>query len=181
MVKISSKAKQLITLLNQSGYEAYLVGGCVRDLIMGEEPHDWDICTQAKPDEIIKVLKHNKIKFNTVGIEFGTVVAMMDNSEFEITTFRKETGYSDGRHPDKVEYADAIEEDLARRDFTINAIAMTTDCKDCESGIKLIDPYGGVSDIQNKRLRCVGNAVDRFNEDSLRILRALRFSIKYDL
>lgn len=164
---------KLLNLFYDNNSEAYIVGGCVRDLILKENPHDYDICTNITPDAVIKLLKSEGIKYTTVGIEYGTIVAIIDNEEFEITTYRKETGYSDNRHPDKIAYANSIEEDLKRRDFTINALAYNVKEQ------YIVDCFGGIKDIQDKLIRCVGNPKDRFNEDSLRILRALRFSIRY--
>ena len=161
--------------LKERGHTAFCVGGCVRDSLMGVKPHDWDLTTSAIPEQIIEVLERNNIAYHTVGIEFGTVVAIIHGEEYEITTYRLETDYKDGRHPSDIVWAKTIEEDLARRDFTMNAIAY-----DCDSD-KIIDPHMGVSDIKGKILKTVGSSIDRFNEDALRILRALRFSIKYNM
>lgn len=170
---IPSNAIRVIKALNNSGYEAYLVGGCVRDMLMGIEPHDWDICTNATTDETKRVMKENKIYTFDSGIKHGTITAVINEENYEITTYRSEADYSDGRHPDKVEFILDIHEDLKRRDFTINAMAYNplTD--------ELIDDFNGNLDLQNKIIRAVGNASERFDEDSLRILRALRFAIKY--
>lgn len=161
--------------LKEQGYTAYCVGGCVRDSLMGVKPHDWDLTTNATPMQVIQVLAKNYISFHSVGIEFGTVTALLNGEEYEITTYRLESNYEDGRHPSDVLWAKTIEEDLSRRDFSINAIAY-----DCDSD-ELIDPYGGIADIENKVLVTVGSSIDRFNEDALRILRAIRFAIKYNL
>lgn len=167
-------ALRLIKCLNTEGYSAYLVGGCVRDIIMGVKPHDFDITSSAKPEEVIIVLKKYNIKYFTTGIEFGTVVALDENNEkFEVTTYRSESTYSDNRHPDKVKFESTIDKDLARRDFTINAMAYNPVTSE------LIDLFGGTEDINNKLIRTVGNADDRFSEDALRIIRALRFAIRY--
>ena len=157
----------IINTLAENGYEAYIVGGCVRDLIMNIPPHDWDICTNALPDEVITVFKD----FRTVqsGIKHGTVGIIIENALYEVTTFRSETGYSDNRHPDCVRFEKDIQSDLSRRDFTINSIAYNH--KD-----GLIDLYNGYDDIQHKIIKAVGNPDTRFSEDALRILRALRFS-----
>lgn len=170
---IPSDAIRVIETLNNSGYEAYLVGGCVRDMLMGVEPHDWDICTNAKPEETKRVMKKRKIYTFDSGIKHGTITAVINGENYEVTTYRSEADYSDGRHPDKVEFITDIHEDLKRRDFTINAMAYNplTD--------ELIDDFNGHLDLQNGIIRAVGNASERFDEDSLRILRALRFAIKY--
>lgn len=170
---IPSDAIRVIETLNNSGYEVYLVGGCVRDMLMGVEPHDWDICTNAKPEETKRVMKEHKIYTFDSGIKHGTITAVINGENYEVTTYRSEADYSDGRHPDKVEFITDIHEDLKRRDFTINAMAYNplTD--------ELIDDFNGHLDLQNGIIRAVGNASERFDEDSLRILRALRFAIKY--
>lgn len=170
---IPSDAIRVIETLNNSGYEAYLVGGCVRDMLMGVEPHDWDICTNATPDETKRVMKEHKIYTFDSGIKHGTITAVLNGENYEVTTYRSEADYSDGRHPDRVEFITDIHEDLKRRDFTINAMAYNplTD--------ELIDDFNGHLDLQNGIIRAVGNASERFDEDSLRILRALRFAIKY--
>lgn len=170
---IPSDAIRVIETLNNSGYEAYLVGGCVRDMLMGVEPHDCDICTNAKPEETKRVMKEHKIYTFDSGIKHGTITAVINGENYEVTTYRSEADYSDGRHPDKVEFITDIHEDLKRRDFTINAMAYNplTD--------ELIDDFNGHLDLQNGIIRAVGNASERFDEDSLRILRALRFAIKY--
>ncbi len=151
-----------------SGFKAYLVGGAVRDMIMKVPVHDWDVATNATPQDVIKLFKF----VVPTGIEHGTVTVHYKGNEIEVTTFRTESGYSDGRHPDSVNYAATIEEDLARRDFTMNAIAASL-----EDGA-VVDPYGGQEDIKNKLIRTVGNAHERFMEDGLRPVRALRFASK---
>lgn len=161
--------------LKEQGHTAYCVGGCVRDSLMGVKPHDWDLTTSAIPEQIIQVLKTNNIAYHTVGIEFGTVTAIIHNEEYEITTYRLETNYEDGRHPSDVFWSKSIYEDLARRDFSMNAIAY-----DCDSD-EFIDPYNGIKAIKDGVLITVGSPTDRFNEDALRILRAIRFAIKYNL
>ena len=161
--------------LKERGHTAFCVGGCVRDSLMGVEPHDWDLTTSAIPEQIIQVLERNNIADHTVGIEFGTVTAIIHSEEYEITTYRLEANYEDGRHPSDVAWSKSIYEDLARRDFSMNAIAY-----DCDSD-EFIDPYNGITAIENKVLVTVGSPTDRFNEDALRILRAIRFAIKYNL
>lgn len=167
MLFIPEKARVIFDLLEKNGYECFLVGGCVRDMLMGKEPHDIDITTDATPDEVKKVFAD----FHTldIGIKHGTVTVMNEGEPIEITTYRKESIYSDGRHPDSVSFSRHINDDLSRRDFTSNAIAYSD-----KSGI--VDPFGGIADIENKTLRCVGDPTERFKEDSLRILRALRFA-----
>lgn len=159
--------------LTSCGYEVYLVGGCVRDLIIGKEPHDYDICTNAKPEQIINALKENNYDYHTVGIKYGTITAICNTEEYEITTYRSECEYSDSRHPEKVRFENNIHVDLSRRDFTINAIAYNPITNE------LVDDFCGIEDINNGIIRCVGDADERFNEDAIRILRALRFAIKY--
>lgn len=159
-------AKRLVGRLEQKGYSAFLVGGCVRDLLLGQTPKDFDIATSAKPDEVKQAL--SSCRFADTGIEHGTVMAITGGEGYEITTFRTESGYSDHRRPDRVEFVSSIEQDLVRRDFTINAMAMS------QSG-EIIDLYGGKEDIKNRLIRCVGDPAARFTEDPLRILRAVRF------
>lgn len=155
-----------IKRIERNGFEAYIVGGCVRDSIIGKKPNDWDICTSATPKEIKEIFIDEKTI--DVGIEHGTVVVLLENEEVEITTFRVDGNYSDGRRPDRVEFTSKLINDLARRDFTINAIAYN-------HKIGIIDYFNGVKDIESKVIRCVGEPDKRFKEDSLRIMRALRF------
>ena len=165
--------KDIVTILktlSQAGYEAYIVGGCVRDILLEKEPKDWDITTNARPDNILQIFPDAKYE-NT----FGTVLVKIKNKAgqteqvVEVTTYRSEQGYADRRHPDEVKFEDSLEKDLARRDFTINALAM--DLKE-----EIVDLYGGQKDIQKKIIRTVGEPSDRFKEDALRLLRAIRFS-----
>ena len=172
---IPQGALYVITQLKNSGYEAYLVGGCVRDLLLEETPHDFDICTNAEPAKVIDVLTKNKCKYHTVGIEFGTVTALCDDGEYEITTYRTDGEYTDNRRPDSVNYTSSIEVDLSRRDFTINAMAYDP----LEN--RLVDIFDGYKGLVSCKLVAVGDADKRFKEDALRILRALRFAIRYDL
>ena len=167
MLFVPEKAEIIFELLQTKGFECFLVGGCVRDMIMGIEPHDIDITTNATPDEVKAVFSD----FHTldIGIKHGTVTVMNDGEPVEITTYRKESTYSDGRHPDAVTFSKNINDDLSRRDFTSNAIAYSP-------SVGIVDPFSGMDDIENKILRCVGNPVERFEEDSLRILRGLRFA-----
>ncbi len=154
--------------LQDAGYEAYLVGGCVRDLLLGRDPKDWDVTTNAKPEQIQAVFPESFYEndFGTVGVKTGSESPTL--AIIEVTPYRTETGYSDKRRPDTVAFGDKLEEDLARRDFTINAIAL-----DASKG-HLIDPYKGQKDIESRVLRTVGVAADRFEEDALRLMRAVR-------
>jgi len=156
-----------LKLLKESGFKSYAVGGCVRDILMGREPNDWDMTTSALPDETLNVFK----EYRTIptGLKHGTVTVLIDGQPLEITTMRIDGEYHDSRRPDSVEFTDEITIDLSRRDFTANAIAYNPD-----DGI--IDPFGGQTDIKNKVIRCVGNPDKRFDEDALRIIRALRFA-----
>ena len=167
---IPDNVLKVMLRLENAGYSAYIVGGAVRDMLMGVEPHDYDIATGATPEEIKAVFKGRSVTFAE---KFGTITVLEGGDEFEVTTFRKETGYSDSRHPDKVEWGKTIEEDLARRDFTINAMAM-------DKNGSVIDPFGGREDIKTHTIKCVGNPEDRFREDNLRILRAARFAALFD-
>lgn len=171
---IPDGAKKLLLTLNGGGYDAYLVGGCIRDSLIGKTPKDWDICTSAKPEEIKTCLSHIGVRSIDTGLKHGTVTADMgENGKNEITTFRIDGEYTDHRHPDSVSFIDDICEDLSLRDFTINAIALRVDCL-------LADPFHGVDDLRDGIIRCVGNPDDRFQEDPLRVLRALRFAATYD-
>ena len=166
-MKIPTIAEIIFEKLQKAGYECFLVGGCVRDILMGKAPHDIDITTDATPEETKSVFSD----FHTldIGIKHGTITVILEGEPIEITTYRTESVYTDGRHPDKVTFTKNIRDDLSRRDFTCNAIAFSP-----SAGI--VDPFGGIADIESKTLRCVGTAEERFREDSLRILRALRFA-----
>lgn len=164
-INIPQKAEQILHILNEAGYEAYVVGGCVRDSILDRVPGDWDITTSALPEQV-KELFHRTVD---TGIQHGTVTVMMGKEGFEVTTYRVDGEYHDGRHPDAVTFTRSLEEDLKRRDFTINAMAYHP-----EHG--LVDLFGGMEDINRKIIRCVGDPVERFTEDALRMLRAVRFS-----
>lgn len=165
-VKIPQLLKEFYSVFEKAGFEAYLVGGAVRDIFLNKEASDWDVTTNATPQDVMKLFKF----VIPTGIEHGTVTVHFKNVEIEVTTFRTETGYSDGRHPDTVNYAATIDEDLARRDFTMNAIAV-----DLKDG-KVVDPFCGRKDIKKKIIRTVRNPYDRFMEDGLRPVRALRFA-----
>lgn len=165
-VRISAELQKMNSLFEAAGFEAYLVGGAVRDELMGKGAHDWDVATNARPEEVIKIFR----RVIPTGIKHGTVTVHFMKQSIEVTTFRTESDYSDGRHPDKVEYAGHIEEDLSRRDFTMNAMAASL--KDGH----IVDPYGGADDIQKKTIRAVGVPHERFMEDGLRPVRAVRFA-----
>ncbi|NLM36489.1 MAG: CCA tRNA nucleotidyltransferase [Clostridiales bacterium] len=155
----------IINELEKQGYEAFAVGGCVRDSILGRNPNDWDITTNALPEAIIKTFKHTI----PTGIKHGTITVMIDNLPFEVTTYRIDGEYTDNRHPDEVIFTSKLEEDLSRRDFTINAMAYNY-----SKG--LVDPFNGMEDIREGVVKTVGSPHDRFNEDALRMIRAIRFS-----
>ena len=158
--------------LREAGFDAYMVGGCVRDSLLGLSPHDYDLCTNATPEEIREVFKDQKLVLN--GEKHGTIGVVFHNALYEITTFRTEGTYQDSRHPDWVKFVSHIEDDLARRDFTVNAIAYCPE-RGC------VDPFQGKKDLQNKILRAVGIPENRFKEDPLRILRGVRFAVRYGL
>lgn len=166
---ISDRAQRIIFVLEKAGYEAFAVGGCVRDYIMNNACDDVDITTSAKPEEVEKVLQAENIRFIETGLKHGTVTALLDGESFEITTYRTDGDYKDSRHPENVEFVTDIKEDLSRRDFTINAIAYNSNCG-------FVDLFGGREDINNKIIRTVGDADKRFKEDALRIMRAIRFA-----
>lgn len=165
-IKIPVILQKMNNIFEKNGFKAYLVGGAVRDMFMNKEASDWDVATDATPEQVISAFK----KVIPTGIAHGTVTVHFMGEEIEVTTFRIEQGYSDGRHPDKVSYASDIEEDLSRRDFTMNAIAVSL--KDGS----IVDPFNGKADIKNKVIRSVGNPLERFNEDGLRPIRAIRFA-----
>lgn len=164
-IKLPEKVNVIIETLLSHGYEAYAVGGCVRDSLLGREADDWDITTSASPYEVKELFRRTV----DTGIQHGTVTVMLDKEGFEVTTYRIDGEYEDGRHPKEVLFTKNLEEDLKRRDFTINAMAYNE-----QSG--LVDIFGGVKDLENGIIRCVGVAKERFEEDALRILRAYRFS-----
>jgi tRNA nucleotidyltransferase (CCA-adding enzyme) len=164
---LPSQVNKAISLLSQAGFEAFVVGGCVRDSLLGASPADWDITTSALPEETERVFEGYRII--ETGLKHGTVTVLVDKVPLEITTYRIDGKYSDNRHPDSVSFTRNLRDDLSRRDFTINALAYNS-----EKGI--VDCFGGTQDIENGIIRCVGDADARFNEDALRILRAVRFS-----
>lgn len=168
-IKIDKNANKIIETIENNGYEAFIVGGCVRDSLMGKNPSDWDIATNARAQEVEAMFE----KTIPTGIKHGTITVMLDGVGYEVTTYRIDGEYENFRHPSEVFFSNSIEEDLSRRDFTINAMAYNT-----KSG--LVDFFEGSSDIKKKIIRCVGNPDKRFNEDALRIIRAIRFSAKLD-
>ena len=157
----------ILSRLKEHGFEAYVVGGCVRDSLLHKTPHDWDITTAAKPEEILTIFLD--IPVLETGLKHGTVTLLLDHEPYEVTTFRVDGDYSDGRHPDSVSFTTNIRHDLARRDLTVNAMAYNP-----ESG--LIDPFGGREDLKDKIIRCVGDPHKRFSEDALRLMRTIRFA-----
>ena len=188
-LEVPKEVAHITTTLEQHGFEAYVVGGCVRDMLLGRDPNDWDVTTNATPQEIEKIFDHTfyENQYGTVGVVNDDVVDTIESSKdnnvsretleklekirvIEVTPYRTESDYSDNRRPDRVEFAQTLDEDLARRDFTVNAIAYNPNNQE------IIDNYGGVLDLQNKLLQTVGNAEERFDEDALRLLRAIRFA-----
>lgn len=166
-MKLSAGVRRILQTLNSAGHEAYLVGGCVRDLLRSVEPHDWDVCTSALPEETERCFADRRVI--ETGLKHGTVTVLEGDEPYEITTYRTEGPYSDNRHPDFVHFVPDLEQDLARRDFTMNAVAMDLQGNLC-------DPYGGAGDINAGLIRCVGGPNQRFQEDGLRVMRALRFA-----
>ena len=164
-MNLPKHVKAIITTLEKAGFEGYAVGGCVRDTLLGKQPDDWDITTSAAPSQV------KDLFFRTIdtGIQHGTVTVLMDRETYEVTTYRIDGEYEDGRHPKEVVFTANLLEDLKRRDFTINAMAYND-----KSGI--VDAFGGMDDLENKVIRCVGDPIERFTEDALRMMRAVRFS-----
>lgn len=168
-IKVPHNAQRVLNMLEQAGHPSYVVGGCVRDALMGRIPNDWDICTAARPQQVKELCAREGLASFDTGIQHGTVTVHVDHEPFEVTTFRADGAYEDGRHPVSVSFLDAVEGDLARRDFTVNAMAYSP-------ARGLVDVFGGRDDLSRKTLRCVGDPAARFAEDGLRILRALRFA-----
>lgn len=164
-ISLPPGAELILNTLQQAGFEAFIVGGCVRDSLLGRTPGDWDITTSARPEEVKKLFRRTV----DTGLQHGTVTVMQKKESYEITTYRTDGFYSDGRHPDSVQFVSSLAEDLARRDFTINAMAY-------EPRKGIVDLYGGLADLEAKTIRAVGNPAERFTEDALRMLRAVRFS-----
>lgn len=180
-MKIPGAVKRLIGRLEQNGYKAYVVGGCVRDSLRGQKPKDWDICTSALPEQAIACFSpsgaaepfFSSCRILMTGLKHGTITVLAGQEAYEVTTFRIDGKYSNHRHPDQVQFVADLKEDLARRDFTINAMAF-------HHSTGLVDYFGGEADLKAKLIRCVGDADVRFQEDALRILRALRFASQFD-
>lgn len=164
-IELPRKVVLIIKNLQRHGYDAYAVGGCVRDSILNRKPEDWDITTSAKPEQVKRIFRRTV----DTGIEHGTVTVLIGKDGFEVTTYRVDGLYEDGRHPKEVTFTSQLEEDLKRRDFTINAMAYNDD-------ERLVDAFGGMRDLNYHLIRCVGDSKERFSEDALRILRAVRFS-----
>ena len=169
-IRMDEGAAELLDTLHRAGYAAYVVGGCVRDSLLGLTPHDWDLCTSALPQQGMELFGEEKCI--PTGLQHGTVTVKQGGGLYEITTFRTEGAYTDGRHPDEVHFVPDVREDLARRDFTINAMAYNE-----KEG--LVDPFGGQADLQSGVLRAVGVPHQRFTEDALRILRLYRFAARF--
>ena len=169
-IRMDEGAAELLDTLHRAGYAAYVVGGCVRDRLLGLTPHDWDLCTSALPQQGMELFGEEKCI--PTGLQHGTVTVKQGGGLYEITTFRTEGTYTDGRHPDEVHFVPDVREDLARRDFTINAMAYNE-----KEG--LVDPFGGQADLQSGILRAVGVPHQRFTEDALRILRLYRFAARF--
>lgn len=165
---ISRIISEFASIFEQNGFKLYVVGGAVRDYLLGVDNHDFDFCTDALPEQIISIFK----SVIQTGIKHGTVTVLFKGEAFEVTTFRTESNYSDKRHPDKVSFVSSLEEDLSRRDFTVNAFAA-----DCKTG-EIIDLFNGIEDLNRKLLKAIGNPTERFNEDALRLLRMCRFAAK---
>lgn len=168
-ITVPEKVKYILATLKNHGFESYAVGGCVRDSIMGKEPFDWDITTSALPEKTVEIFEALGCNVIKTGIKHGTVTVLKDHEPFEVTTFRIDGKYTDRRRPDGVFFTASLEEDLKRRDFTINAIVA-----DCEGNVK--DTFGGIDDIKRKVIKAIGDPDKRLSEDALRIMRALRFA-----
>ena len=171
-LQIPDYVESVIQPIRQAGFPVYAVGGCVRDSLLGLQPHDYDLCTGALPDQVAAIFPDHDLV--TAGQKHGTTGVVTFQGIVEVTTFRREGTYSDGRHPDSVTFVSGLREDLARRDFTVNAMAWAPD-----SGLQ--DPFGGREDLQNRVLRAVGDPETRFREDGLRILRGVRFALRFGL
>jgi tRNA nucleotidyltransferase (CCA-adding enzyme) len=164
-IEIPAEAAWILKQLNEHGFEAYVVGGCVRDSLLGRTPYDWDITTSALPEQVKEIFPRTV----DTGIAHGTVTVLYHKEGYEVTTYRVDGEYEDGRHPKDVTFTASLREDLRRRDFTINAMAYHPE-------LGLVDLFGGLNDLKEKKVRCVGDPLERFTEDALRIMRAVRFS-----
>jgi tRNA nucleotidyltransferase (CCA-adding enzyme) len=173
-MNILEPVKRIGNILNKNGFESYLVGGCVRDMLLNLEPNDCDISTNAKPDEVESIFLNENIRTIPTGKKYGTITILLNNVPYEITTFRSDGKYSDGRRPDEVSFSNNIEDDLLRRDFTCNSLACNI-----QTG-NILNLFNGIHDIENKIIRAVGNPENRFNEDALRLMRAIRFASCYN-
>ena len=173
-IDFSKTLEKLSQLFLKNNYELYMVGGAVRDILMNKTPHDYDFATNATPDQMLKMAEKSNIEVIPTGIKYGTVTFRIDNQSFETTTYRADGNYSDGRRPDQVIFSTNILDDLSRRDFTVNAIALNM----LSNVNEYVDPFNGIKDIENKVIKTVGDPVERFTEDGLRILRAIRFRFK---
>ena len=173
MTDIPEAVMQIIKTLNNNHHQAYIVGGSVRDMILGKPAHDWDITTDATPQEVTKIFEAENIRVIPTGEAFGTVMIHLNDEDYEVTTFRLESNYEDFRRPTAVSFSKSIEEDLARRDFSINAMAFSPITNE------LIDPFGGQEDLKNGVIKAVGRPEERFREDALRLMRAIRFASRY--
>ena len=173
-VKYPENVIRIARILGNNGFKAYAVGGCMRDSVMGRSPADWDMTTDASPEEMLSIFASQGIRTIPTGLQHGTVSILLDDEIYECTTFRIDGEYSDSRHPNSVEFTKDVKDDLCRRDFTINALAGSPDSDD------IIDLFDGIDDIKKKTVRCVGDPETRFTEDALRILRAVRFATVLD-
>lgn len=178
MSKIPEHISAVVSQLEKAGFEAFLVGGCVRDILLGKEPKDWDVATKAKPEEVVGVFPDAKYEngFGTVMLPVKYLLGKEDEKDLgvvEVTTYRIESKYSDKRHPDEVKFAETLEEDLSRRDFTVNALALKV-----SENFEIVDLFSGQEDLKSKIIRAVGEAEERFDEDALRMMRAVRFAVQ---
>ena len=174
MLNYPEKVVKIAKIMQKNGYRAYAVGGCVRDSLMGRNPSDWDMTTNASPEKMIEIFDGEGIRTIPTGLKHGTVTVLLKGETYELTTFRIDGSYTDSRHPDAVTFTDKLADDLCRRDFTVNAMAADPLATDAEE--EITDLYGGREDIENKMIRAVGEPEIRFGEDALRILRAVRFA-----
>ncbi|MBR3686984.1 MAG: polynucleotide adenylyltransferase [Clostridia bacterium] len=175
MIKYPENVVKIAKILDENGYKAYAVGGCIRDALMGKIPADWDMTTDCPPSKMLEIFENSGLRTIPTGLKHGTVTILIENEAYECTTFRIDGSYTDSRHPDSVTFTPDLSEDLRRRDFTVNAMA-----GDPLSSNEITDIFGGRNDIENKIIRAVGDPEKRFTEDALRILRAVRFATTLD-